>query len=82
MFEQIKKQYGGVDVCINNAGLGHDAPLLSGATEHWRNMLEVRFLSLSLPLSVCLCLSVYFSVCLCLSVSVSAVQTLKMGMLL
>ena len=41
MFEKIKAQFGGVDVCINNAGLAHDAPLLSGATSDWRNMMEV-----------------------------------------
>ena len=41
MFEKIKAQFGGVDVCINNAGLSHKAPLLSGATNDWRNMMEV-----------------------------------------
>ena len=41
MFEKIMSQFGGVDVCINNAGLAHDAPLLSGATSDWRNMMEV-----------------------------------------
>lgn len=41
MFERIKKDLGGVDVCINNAGLSHNAPLLSGTTEQWRNMLDV-----------------------------------------
>ena len=43
MFEMVKVKYGGIDVCINNAGLAHAAPLLSGgATEDWRDMLEVR----------------------------------------
>lgn len=41
MFDMAKMQFGGVDVCVNNAGLAHDAPLLSGTTEDWRNMLEV-----------------------------------------
>ena len=41
MFDKIKNDLGGVDVCINNAGLAHDAPLLSGSTEDWRHMLEV-----------------------------------------
>lgn len=41
MFEKIKQLYGGVDVCVNNAGLSHNAPLLSGTNEQWRNMLDV-----------------------------------------
>jgi len=41
MFAAIKEQYGGVDVCINNAGLTHNAPLLSGSTDEWRHMFEV-----------------------------------------
>ena len=46
MFDKIKKDFGGVDVCINNAGLAHNAPLLTGSTEHWRHMLEVNVLGL------------------------------------
>lgn len=41
MFAKIKSQFGGVDVCINNAGLSHCAPLVSGATSDWREMVEV-----------------------------------------
>ena len=41
VYEVMKTKFGGVDVCINNAGVGHNAPLLSGATSDWRNMLEV-----------------------------------------
>ena len=33
--------FGSVEVCINNAGLAHNAPLLSGSTENWKDMLEV-----------------------------------------
>ena len=45
VFEYAKKELGGIDVCINNAGLAHDSPLLSAdsATEDWRSMLEVRY---------------------------------------
>ena len=31
----------GVDVLVNNAGLGLDEPLMDGETEAWRTMLEV-----------------------------------------
>lgn len=41
MFSAIKTLHKGVDVCINNAGLAHNEPLLSGKTEGWRNMLDV-----------------------------------------
>ncbi len=46
MFGEIRKRWGGVDVLINNAGLGHNASLLSGSTEEWREMLEVNVLAL------------------------------------
>ena len=44
VFEYAKKELGGIDVCINNAGVAHDSPLLSAdsKTEDWRDMLEVR----------------------------------------
>ena len=45
MFRQIQSTFGAVDVCINNAGLAHNAPLLSGENEEWREILEV-FMSL------------------------------------
>ena len=47
-FKLAKTTFGGVDVCVSNAGLAHDAPLLSGSTEDWREMLEVNVLGLSI----------------------------------
>ena len=41
MFQFARTQFGGVDVCVNNAGLAHRAPILTGSTEEWREMLEV-----------------------------------------
>ena len=38
----VKSQFGGADICVNNAGLANNAPLLSGTTEKWREMMEVR----------------------------------------
>ena len=40
-FEIAKTKFGGVDICISNAGLAHDAPLLSGNTSDWKEMAEV-----------------------------------------
>ncbi|XP_045894931.1 dehydrogenase/reductase SDR family member 11a isoform X1 [Micropterus dolomieu] len=48
MFSAIKTLHKGVDVCINNAGLAHNEPLLSGKTEGWRNMIDVNVLALSI----------------------------------
>ncbi|XP_029028329.1 dehydrogenase/reductase SDR family member 11-like [Betta splendens] len=48
MFAAIKEQHNGVDVCINNAGLAHPEPLLSGKTSGWKNMLDVNVLALSI----------------------------------
>ncbi|XP_051814236.1 dehydrogenase/reductase SDR family member 11-like isoform X5 [Acanthochromis polyacanthus] len=48
MFATVKVQHKGVDVCINNAGLCHPEPLLSGKTSGWRNMLDVNVVGLSI----------------------------------
>jgi NADP-dependent 3-hydroxy acid dehydrogenase YdfG len=46
-FDAVRKAWGGVDVLVNDAGLGHHAPLASGATELFREMLEVNVLALA-----------------------------------
>uniref|UniRef100_A0A4W3JJW7 Dehydrogenase/reductase SDR family member 11 n=1 Tax=Callorhinchus milii TaxID=7868 RepID=A0A4W3JJW7_CALMI len=48
MFSAIKTLHQGVDVCINNAGLAHPEPLLSGRTEGWRNMIAVNVMALAI----------------------------------
>jgi NADP-dependent 3-hydroxy acid dehydrogenase YdfG len=45
-FATVRQQWGGVDVLINNAGLGHKQLLLDGDTEAWRDILEVNVLAL------------------------------------
>ncbi|XP_011405955.2 PREDICTED: dehydrogenase/reductase SDR family member 11-like isoform X7 [Amphimedon queenslandica] len=44
VFSYAKDQFGGIDVCVNNAGLAHNGPLLTGDTKNWRNMLDVNVL--------------------------------------
>ncbi|WAR23834.1 DHR11-like protein, partial [Mya arenaria] len=46
MFENIKIVHGDVDVCVCNAGLSHNSPLLSGATDQWRSMFDVNVIGL------------------------------------
>ena len=46
LFKTIRKKWGGVDVLVNSAGLGRNAPLMSGETEAWREMLDVNVLAL------------------------------------
>ncbi|XP_065913784.1 dehydrogenase/reductase SDR family member 11-like [Dysidea avara] len=46
MMSAIKSQFGGADICVNSAGIGHECQLLSGDTEKWRNILEVNVLGL------------------------------------
>jgi NADP-dependent 3-hydroxy acid dehydrogenase YdfG len=48
LFAVARERFGGVDVLVNNAGLGRTAPLASGATELWREMLEVNVLGLAI----------------------------------
>lgn len=46
MFESIRQDWGGVNVLVNNAGLGHKQPLIDGDTDAWREMLDVNVLAL------------------------------------
>jgi NADP-dependent 3-hydroxy acid dehydrogenase YdfG len=47
-FATLRERWGGVDVMVNNAGLGRDAPLVGGASEAWREMLDVNVLALAI----------------------------------
>jgi NADP-dependent 3-hydroxy acid dehydrogenase YdfG len=46
LFATARDRFGGVDVLVNNAGLGLAAPIAGGATDSWRTMLEVNVLAL------------------------------------
>ncbi|XP_066279927.1 dehydrogenase/reductase SDR family member 11-like [Branchiostoma lanceolatum] len=45
MFDNIESEHGGVDVCINNAGLAMKDPLLTGSFEAFRTMTDVNILA-------------------------------------
>jgi 17beta-estradiol 17-dehydrogenase / 3beta-hydroxysteroid 3-dehydrogenase len=47
MFAAVRAKWGGVDVLVNNAGLGHHAPLMDGDTAAWRETLELNVIALS-----------------------------------
>lgn len=46
-FATIAGAWGGVDVLVNNAGLGHGQSLFDGETDKWREVLEVNVLALA-----------------------------------
>ncbi len=46
-FDALFESHGGVDVMINNAGLGYDAALVDGDPEKWREILDVNVLALA-----------------------------------
>ncbi|GBN99523.1 Dehydrogenase/reductase SDR family member 11 [Araneus ventricosus] len=49
VFNEIRKTFGHLDVCINNAGPCHNSPLLSGTTAEFKDMSDVsNFLAVSI----------------------------------
>ncbi|KAG1701660.1 Dehydrogenase/reductase SDR family member 11 [Nymphon striatum] len=48
MFAKIKTKYNRLDICVNNAGIGKSAPVLTGSTAEWRSMLDVNVLGLNI----------------------------------
>jgi NADP-dependent 3-hydroxy acid dehydrogenase YdfG len=48
VFAAARERFGGVDVLVNDAGLGLAAPVTRGETEAWRTMLEVNVLGLAI----------------------------------
>ncbi|CAG0882671.1 unnamed protein product, partial [Cyprideis torosa] len=48
MFELIKQRWGGIDVCINNAGFAKLETLLSGSWSSWQEVFSVNVLALLL----------------------------------
>jgi len=46
MFKYVKDTFGSLHVCVNNAGLAFDAPVTSGKTEEWQQMVNVNIIGL------------------------------------
>ena len=45
LFDEVQKQWGGVDVLINNAGIASGGTMIEATMEEWRKLLEVDLLS-------------------------------------
>lgn len=45
LFDQIQKEWGGVDVLINNAGIASGGPMVETTMEEWRKLIEVDLFS-------------------------------------
>ncbi len=48
LFDTIRREWGGVDVLVNNAAIGHKESLVTGDPDHWREMWELNVLALSI----------------------------------
>jgi NADP-dependent 3-hydroxy acid dehydrogenase YdfG len=48
MFAEVRKLWGGVDVLINNAGLGYNEPLSKGKEADWREMLDTNVMAVAI----------------------------------
>lgn len=45
LFDQVQKEWGGVDVLINNAGIASGGPMIETTMEEWRKLIEVDLFS-------------------------------------
>ena len=43
-FKLIDEKFGKLHICINNAGLSHAAPILTGSVVEWKEILETNIL--------------------------------------
>jgi len=48
LFERVRQEWGGLDVLVNNAGLGVAGALADGRSEDWREVLDVNVLACSI----------------------------------
>lgn len=45
LFDRVQKEWGGVDVLINNAGIASGGPMVETTMEEWRKLIEVDLFS-------------------------------------
>ncbi|OQV23149.1 putative Dehydrogenase/reductase SDR family member 11 [Hypsibius exemplaris] len=50
LFADIEARFGGLDVCVNNAGIAKAGPILEGSTETWTEMLQLNVLATAICL--------------------------------
>ena len=50
MFGEIKEKFGGLDICVNNAGVIRCGGLIDGNTEDWKAMTDVWLYSTKRPI--------------------------------
>ncbi len=48
MLKVAKKEFDGVDICVNVAGVGFGKPLLEGKVEHWQQMINTKLIGQTL----------------------------------
>src|ERR1700694_3386247 len=46
LIDAAAKEFGHIDIMVNNAGVSYPAPITEGSTEEWREMLETNILAL------------------------------------
>lgn len=47
-FETVKREFGGLDVLVNSAGVGYESLMATASTEDWRQVLDVNVLGTSI----------------------------------
>ena len=44
MFGEIEKRHGGLDICVNNAGMSKYGSIIDGSPQEWMDMINVSYI--------------------------------------